>query len=155
MAKKQYLESDFYEGYSLLSIVCGLPDYRLAHYINLHAQIELQKFDDFIFDRQAAFSWYSYTDQEQRRSYFLMQNKKDENLLLPSLRRFDYLLLLYGNFIPLYLNDLMANLRTIPYVTAVFAYPLLHVKKGDMLIQQNELHATRQRQYIENKAVIL
>ncbi len=143
MVKKRILQSDFFEGYSLIGIVCGLPDFRMAYFINLQAHLNLKKYRDFSLarDTKGAFSWYQHKNEELRRHYFLIQNKKDAAVLLPALRNFDYLLLLYGNIPSSYLEEILTALRKTPYITAAFVQDLNKLKNGDLLIAQNERHA--------------
>ncbi len=147
MTKKRFLEGNFFEGYSLLGIVCGLPDFRMAHFINRQLHLHLKKQKDFSLteNQKATFSWYQYQNEELRRHYFLIQNKKAADVLLPALRSFDYLLLLYGNFSPAYLDEILTLLRKTPHITAAFEQDLNKLKNGDLLIAQNERHASRHK----------
>ena len=147
MAKKRFLEGDFFEGYSLLSIVCGLPDFRITHFINQQAHLNLKKYNDFSLTEipEKGFSWYCYENEELRRDYYLIQNKQGTTVLLPDLRNFDYLLLLYGNISPSYRDEMLTVLRTTPYVTAAFKQDLNKLKNGDLLIVKNEHHASEQK----------
>ncbi len=146
MAKKRYLEGDFIEGYSLLCIVCGLPDFRASHFINQHCGFDLKKYKHFSLsqEKDAAFSWYYFSNKELRRDYYLILNKNGTEILMPALRNFDYLLLLYGNITAQYRGELIAALRKTPYVTAVFEQDLNRLKDSDLLIEKNELHTHKQ-----------
>ncbi len=146
MAKKRYLESDFFEGYSLIGIVCGLPDFRISYFINRHLHLHLRKYAPFSLtpDKQPLFSWYHYEQETMRRNFFLMQNKNGADFLLHALRKFDYLLLLYGNIPAGYPQKILADLRTTPYITAAYEQNLAQLKNTDLLIAQNEHHATKQ-----------
>jgi len=147
MAKKRYLKGDFFEGYSLLGIVCGLPDFRTTHFINQYGGFDFKKYEDFSLsqEKETAFSWYYFSNEEMRRNYFLIQNKDGADILLPALRNFDYLLLMYGNITTQYLGELLPLLRDAPNVTAVFEQDLNKIKNGELLIEKNELHALKQR----------
>jgi len=146
MTKKRYLQGDFFEGYSLLGIICGLPDFRATHFINQYGGFDFKKYKDFSLSQEtdASFSWYYFNNEELRRDYFLIQNKNRTRTLIPALHNFDYLLLMYGNITAQYLGELLAALRKMPYVTAVFEQDLNTLKKGDLLIEKNELHALKQ-----------
>ncbi len=146
MAKKRYLKGDFFEGYSLLCIVCGLPDFRATHFINQYGGFELKKYKHFSLspEKEVAFSWYYFSNRELRRDYYLILNKNRAEILMPALHNFDYLLLLYGNITAQYLGELLAALRKTPYVTAVFEQDLDKLKNGDLLIERNEFHALNQ-----------
>ena len=143
MARKLYLEGDFFDGYSLVGIVCGLPDFRATHFINKYCHLELKKYKDFSLreDNDSRFSWYCFRHEELRRDYYLIQNKNGQDILLPPLRNFDYFLLLYGHITEQYMRELLASLRKTPYVTAVFPQDLNALKNGALLIEKNELHA--------------
>ncbi len=143
MGKKRYLESDFFEGYSLIGIVCGLPDFRVTHFINRHGHLNLKKYGDFSLSGQKtpAFSWFHFSDKALRREYFFIQNKNGTDILLSDLRNFDYLLLLYGNLSPAYLDEFLSALRQTPHVVAAFEQDFNRIKNGDLLIEQNERHA--------------
>jgi len=146
MAKKRYLKGDFYEGYYLLGIVCGLPDFRATHFINQYGGFNFKKYNNFSLSREKemAFSWYYFSNEEMRRDYFLIQNKKGADMLIPALRNFDYLLLMYGNITVQYLGELLPVLRNTPNVTAVFEQDLGKLKNSSLFIEKNELHTLRQ-----------
>ncbi|HDO06453.1 MAG TPA: IPExxxVDY family protein [Bacteroidetes bacterium] len=146
MAKKLFLEGDFFEGYYLLGIVCGQPDYRLTHFINQNCGLNLKKYKNFSPQQEAAsgFSWFHYPDEKRRTQYYFMQNKNGEKVILASLRKFDYLLLIYGNAFKGFLEELLADLRKTPYVVAVFELDLNKLKMGALFIEKNELHALEQ-----------
>ncbi len=150
MTKKRYLEGDFFEGYSLMGILCGLPDFRATHFINQYGGLNLVKHNDFSLTQKknTAFSWYYFGNEELRRNYYLIQNKNGTETLMPSLRNFDYLLLIYGNITTQYTEELLIALRKTPYVTAVFEQDLNKVKNGDLLIEKNELHALGVRKLV-------
>ncbi len=147
MAKKRFFKSGFFEGYSLFGIVCGLPDFRTTHFINQYGGFDFKKYQDFSLsqEKDTAFSWYYFSNGEMRRDYFLIQNKNGADVLLPPLRNFDYLLLMYGNITAKYLGELLPALRNAPHVTAVFEQDLNKVKNGELLIEKNEFHTLKQR----------
>ncbi|UBM62345.1 IPExxxVDY family protein [Candidatus Sulfidibacterium hydrothermale] len=149
MAKKQFIESNFFEGYRLIGIVCGLPDFRLSHFINREIGLALKKHQNFSLseDQKPVFSWYFYHQEEQHRQFFLIQNKNKAELLLPSLNNFDYLLLTYGNFSDATIEELLQQLRRIPYITAAYEQDLAALKQGDLLIARNEQHTTADSVY--------
>ena len=146
MAKKRYLEGNFFEGYSLLGIICGLPDFRATHFINQYGSFYFKKHEPFSLSQESdtSFSWYYFNNEELRRDYYLIQNKNGTETLMQALRNFDYLLLMYGNITAQYLGELLSALRKMPYVTAVFEQDLNTLKNGDLLIEKNELHALKQ-----------
>lgn len=147
MAKKSYLEGNFSEGYSLFGIVCGLPDFRATHFLNQYGNLNLKKYNDFSLLQQpkTGFSWYAFSNEEMRRDYYLIQNKNRTKILMPALRNFDYLLLMFGNFTTPYLEEFLTALRKTPHVAAVFKQDLNSLKNGDLLIEKNELHAIKQK----------
>ncbi len=146
MAKKLFLEGDFFEGYYLLGIVCGQPDYRLTYFINQHCNLNFKKYRNFSFQQEAAsgFSWFHYPDEERRTQYYFMQNRNGEEAMLASLKKFDYFLLIYGHALKGFLKELLADLRRTPYVVAVFELDLNKLKTGALFIEKNELHALEQ-----------
>ena len=146
MAKKRYLKSDFFDGYSLLGIVCGLPDFRATHFINQYGSFDFKKYKNFSLsqEKDTAFSWYYFSNEGMRRDYYLIQNKNGTDLLLPILRNFDYLLLMYGNITVQYLDELLPVLRNTPNVTAVFEQDLGKLKNSSLFIEKNELHILQQ-----------
>ncbi len=150
MTKKRYLEGNFFEGYSLLGLVCGLPDFRVTHFINQYGSFDFKKYRNFSLsqENETSFSWYYFSYEELRHDYYLIQNKADTAMLMPELRDFDYLLLMYGNITAQYIDQLITSLRKIPYVTAVFELNLNKLKNGDLFIEKNELHSVKQRDAI-------
>ncbi len=146
MAKKRYLKGDFFEGYSLFGIVCGLPDFRTTYFINQHGGFGFKKYKDFslLQEKDTAFSWYYFSNEQMRRDYFLIQNRIGAHILMPALRNFDYLLLMYGNITVQYLGKLLPALRNTPNVTAVFEQDLNKIKNGELLIEKNEIHSLKQ-----------
>ena len=144
MGKKQLIESDFFEGYRLIGIVCSLPDFRLSYFINRETGLFLKKQKNFSLTetKNPVFSWYFYHHEEQHRQFFLIQNKNQSELLLATLANFDYLLLMYGNFTDVATQELLKKLRHISYVTAAFEQKLSQIKQADLLIVRNEEQVT-------------
>jgi len=146
VARKRYLESDFFEGYTLIGIVCSLPDFRVSFFINRHLHLALKKYAPFSLnpEEKPVFSWYHHAEEALRRDFFLIQNKNNTTLLLPSLTKFDYILLVYGNIPDSFPEKILSALRATPYISAAFEQELSQLKNSDLLIERNEQHATEQ-----------
>jgi len=128
----------------MLAIVSHLKDYTLCYHINSDLKFDFIKYDDLIFATTPAaeniFSWYYYYDMITRTTYYLIGNKDESRLLIPSQKIVDYFLLIKEpisiDSVKVYAN----GLRKIPNITAVFDLNMGITKDMDLLLESIELH---------------
>lgn len=98
--KTTKLEAVYEFDFSLIGLVCNIKDFKLAWHLNRKLKIELQKMDDLKIEFSNKTSiLISYFKYENEVIYFeLLKNKlisgshKKQQLLIPELKQFDYLI---------------------------------------------------------------
>lgn len=128
----------------MYAIATTMKDYSMAFQINGNLSTDLKNYDDIYFemasDPEQGFSWYYFKDEKDHTHYYLIANKSQGSLLLPSQKTFDFILLLKDA-----LNDEIATaiankIRKTQGVTAVFQLPMNKIKDMDVLMETIELH---------------
>lgn len=80
----------------ILALASTLKDYRLSYFINDILAIELSKLNDLIYQNKEEgkakkHSLFSFFDEDEDVQYYLLQNKLPDNVIIKSLKNFDYL----------------------------------------------------------------
>ncbi|MCU0458984.1 MAG: IPExxxVDY family protein [Bacteroidales bacterium] len=114
------IESGEPQAFHFLGVVSAEPDYRLSVMINRHLGSTLRKSEEEIIVNGPAgsgiFSKFIPRDQ----AFTLVSNRSGGNLLLRKLKNIDFLVLPGGNHTRNEAEELAAELRKIPEITAVF-----------------------------------
>jgi len=142
MTKKLKVESDLFEGYSLLALVTPLKDYRLAYFININDALnfQLKKYDDLrISGKESAFSWYYYSQGSNYLRCMLISNMEEKGRLIPG-QRIDFILLIKNIVDDEQLMEILSKLRKIPGVSATFEIDMSSIRNMDVLLEAIEMH---------------
>ncbi len=137
--------SDFdFKGYHLFLIVSNFKDYQLAHFINVVAELNFKKYDDFPFatntENLRYYSWFHYHDKKYHVKYYLLENVSNHKYLFSSLKKIDFLLLVKGSVTGETINGLEKKLRGIRGVTAVLRHEISVLKDVRIFLDEMELH---------------
>ncbi len=128
----------------MLGIVTPLPDYQLAHYLNLTLKVSFKKYDDFLFGnsgkKNSFYPWFFCFSETYKIKAFLIGNYHPAKRLIPEYKHIDYFILLENNSDATLLDNLMKNIRKIKSVTAVFKLNIETIKNIDYLLEENEMH---------------
>ncbi len=144
MSKKISKNINYFEDYHMLAIVSPLKDYTLCFHINNALNFDLVKYEDLEFsgksDAVGKYSWYYYQDEMRRTSYYLISNKGDNGVLIPSQKTVDYYLLVKGPVASEMAGTHTSGLRNISLISAVFNVNMVQIKEMDLLLEYIELH---------------
>jgi len=144
MSKRLSKKIDYFEGYQLLAIVSHLKDYTLCYHINLDLGFDLIKYEDMVFTlptmEENSFSWYYYEDSLSRTTYYLIGNKAENGMLMPSQKTVDYFILIKNPVDDEIVKTIAGKLRQIQNITAIFNFNMSQFKEMDILLETIELH---------------
>ncbi|HEY4785024.1 MAG TPA: IPExxxVDY family protein [Bacteroidales bacterium] len=123
----------------LLGISSHENDYRLSWALNENLGFRFTKtenhksFNQRLSETQE-FSTYSFTDDENSNTYRLISNRCDNGFLLDELKNIDFLVLIEPSD-PLYrASELMAKIRSVPFVSGIFAIDMERLKNKKRLL---------------------
>ena len=131
--------------YTLIGISTQLRDYRLSFLVNQALEFSLAKFEDISIvpdgkKEPVCFSIFSYRDEDQFTNYHLLSNRAGDQFLIPKYRHSDYILFVEGKLKKSRKSELMARIRQIANVLAVFEIPAAEVKNLDTILSDLELN---------------
>ncbi|MFT6246612.1 MAG: hypothetical protein ACJAXI_003394, partial [Crocinitomicaceae bacterium] len=125
--KKYTLTIDYEIDFDLIGICSHHNDYRLAWNINEKIGLNLAKCDeDYVLtdkkgEAVSNHSMYSFEDEENRLTYYLIKNKHQGKFLIPEKPSIDYFLFLHDN-IAIELDELMNDLKSVPSILGVYEF---------------------------------
>jgi len=131
--------------YTLIGISCHLMDYRLIHLLNKEPGFNFSKEDDLKINgsakkQVASFSLYSYRDEDQRNSYYLIANFSQDIVLIPEFKHTDFVLLIEGDFKKQKKETLLKAIRSIPKVLTAFEIKVTDIKNPESFLTDLEMH---------------
>lgn len=96
---KEKITYQYVFNYKIIAISTHLKDYRVSFYLNEILGLKLKKIDNLVVDNKSdanaqSFEQQQYTDDETLTSYHLIHNKASGVFFLPTLKKFDFILLL-------------------------------------------------------------
>jgi len=144
MPKKLSKTIDYSVDHKVLAIVSNLKDYSLCFHINNVLKLDLVKYDDLFFDLstdvEKSFSWYYYQDSKTGTTYYLIGNKSEGSILLPTHKTVDYFILI-KDFVRNDVSQILTNsLRTVPYISTSYDISIQQIKQLEHLLETIELH---------------
>jgi hypothetical protein len=151
MAKKILLKSRSEPAfYTLIGISCHLMDYRLLHLINKELGFNFTKEDDFKINvtskkQVTSFSLYSWKDEDQRNSYYLIANFSQDIVLIPEFKHTDFVMLIEGDFKKQRIDTLLKAIRSVPKVITAFEIKVSDLKNPETFLTDLEIHVTEIR----------
>lgn len=144
MAKKLSKIVNVFDEYCVLAIVSNLKDYMLCYNINNNIKTDMVKHSDLIFVSQSGshnmYSWYYYYNTKNHATYYLVGNKTEGSILLPSQKHIDYFLIIKDIINGDATRAVANNIRKIPSVTAVFDLSMKSIPGMELLFEEIELH---------------
>jgi hypothetical protein len=145
MAKKSLLEPAYEPVDLLLGITTTLRDYRLAHFLNKALGIDLKSIDDLPvyiekLQRITRFPLFWHYHKHLRSDFFLTANSNGELLMLPTLKNFNYFLIVKGDAPDNHFDEVPKRLRDIQGIQAVFPIAPESVKIIPFILADLELH---------------
>ncbi len=118
----------------LLGISSHENDYRISWALNEHLGFRFTKTENHKVLNQRLkelqeFSTYHYTKNESSNTYRLISNRCDNGFLIEELKNIDFLLIIEEKEISTPIQELIANIKAIPFISAVFSIDLSSLKK--------------------------
>ena len=129
-------ESDF-EGLVIV-MTCAEKDYRTGWAVNKVLGIRLHQKEEM--NRQsgpkkiAEFSRFEYWDEEQQKLWRLLSNRSERGFLAPEYKKFDYLLIAFGDFLPGRAEFFLDQLRSVRFITSAYTIPAETLKSKELLL---------------------
>jgi hypothetical protein len=151
MAKKNRLEPAIGQINAIIGIATSLRDYRLVHFINQYLEIDLVNVDDLpVYNSKtetfSGFSLYRFHHPDLRTDFCLISNNNGTNILIPSLKQINYLLLLQGAAYKQHVDGMITSIRKIQGVQAVIAINQASIREIDPILEDLELHILELKQ---------
>jgi hypothetical protein len=137
--KKYTLTIDYEIDFDLIGICSHHNDYRLAWNINEKIGLNLAKCDeDYVLtdkkgEAVSNHSMYSFEDEENRLTYYLIKNKHQGKFLIPEKPSIDYFLFLHDN-IAIELDELMNDLKSVPSILGVYEFDPIEIGSAENIV---------------------
>lgn len=118
----------------LLGISSHENDYRISWALNEHLGFRFTKTENHKVLNQRLkelqeFSTSHYTKNENSNTYRLISNRCDNGFLIEELKNIDFLLIIEEKEISTPIQELIAKIKAIPFISAVFSIDLSSLKK--------------------------
>jgi len=138
--KKKYtltIDQDF--DFDMIGVCSHHSDYRLVWSINEKTGLHLAKCnEDYVLtdkkgETVSSHSMYSFDDEENRLTYYLIKNKNHGRHLIPEKPTIDYFLFLHDN-IAVDVDELMNDLKTVPSILGVYDFDPLEIGSAENIV---------------------
>lgn len=125
MTKRTLFPVAFTSEYRVLGLYSQQKDYRLSWLLNNALSLELRKVRDFEYlphkhPEKVGFSLYGHEDHHFRLNFYLLNNRYQQWSLIHDPSNLDFLLLLNADDSRYDIDALVAAIRRLPQVSAVF-----------------------------------
>lgn len=129
-------ESEF-EGLVIV-MTCSEKDYRAGWAINKVLGLQLHQKEEMSLPagnkRTAEFSRFEHWDEEQQKLWRLLSNRSPYGFLAPEYRKFDYLLIAFGDFLPGRSEYFLEQLRSVRFITSAYTVAPATIKSKELLL---------------------
>lgn len=131
--------------YTLIGITCHLMDYRILYLLNKELRFNFTKEDDLKItltstNQSVPFSFYSYKDEDQRISYYLIANFSQDVILVPEVKHADFIMLMDGDIKKQKKEELLKTIRSITRVITAFEIKFNEIKNPAAFLADVEMH---------------
>jgi len=142
MADKK-ITNDIFNDYKLVGIATPLKEYKFCFHLNALLGCDFSKLKDLIFQspnrkRDIQFSVFKSGTEEDKNQFYVFANKNLQDILLPEISNFDYLIQIHGKYELEEIAKLMQGIRNFSEVVMAAEIPLNKVKSKDRLIYLEE-----------------
>lgn len=137
--KKYTLTIDQEFDFDMIGVCSHHSDYRLAWSINEKMGLHLSKCDeDYVLtdkkgEMVSTHSMYSFEDEENRLTYYLVKNMNQGKYLIPEKPSIDYFLFLNDN-IAIDIDGFMSDLKTVSSVLGVYEFDPLEIGSAENIV---------------------
>jgi hypothetical protein len=122
---------------NMAGLVAAVPAYKLVWQINNTLPLQLLRVDDLFYKHKKGEEIYiqcfEYVDNEYDCIFRLVANKTSNNILIPEHRNTNYFLQLKGIHDELSWEQLLLQLKRLPFVLTVYEIDLEALKNKDLL----------------------
>jgi hypothetical protein len=143
MAKKIKLTSGSSYDYTTIGIACHMKDYRFAFFVNDQLDFHFKRMDDLVSGaekEQRAYSFYIYTNPEDRRNYYLVSNYHEEGRLIPTEKGADFFLIVNDTLPANLKKEIILKIQKVPQALAAYEIPAGKVKNLEFIFEEIEVH---------------
>jgi len=143
MAKKIKLTSGSSYDYTTIGIACHMKDYRFAFFMNEQLGFHFKRTDDLVSGDEKdskAYSFYIFTNPEDRRNYYLISNYHEEGRFIPSEKGADFFLIV-NDILPANLKkEMIGKIQKVPQALAAYEIPKGKIKNLEIIFEEIEMH---------------
>lgn len=142
MAEKK-ISNDLTTDYQLVGIATSLKEYKLCYHLNQLLLCDFKKLKDLIFEptdrtRKIQFSVFTGCDEGDKNQFVVFSNKNLNEVLLPEISNFDYVLQIHGKYEEEELKNILAGIKQFPEVIMTAEIPLKKIKSKERLVYEEE-----------------
>ncbi|MBP6730883.1 MAG: IPExxxVDY family protein [Chitinophagales bacterium] len=142
MADKK-ITNELNTDYKLVGIASSLKEYKLCYHLNLLLNCDFKKLTDLVFEptdrsRKIQFSVFKGCDEHDKNQFIVFSNKNLNEVLLPEISNFDYILQLHGKFEPDELKEVIDGIKEFPQVIMTAEIPIKKIKSKERLVYEEE-----------------
>ena len=143
MAEKK-ITNELTTDYKLVGIASSLKEYKLCYHLNTFLNCDFRKLTDLIFEptdrtRKIQFSVFKAGNEADQNQFVVFTNKNLQDVLLPEISNFDYLLQVHGKYEEEELKNLIAGIKQFPEVMMTAEIPLKKIKSRERLVYEEEI----------------
>lgn len=141
---KEKLTYHFSFNYKIIAISTPLKDYKVSFYLNELLDLKLKKIANLTIDNKAkesaqTFELQYFMAEEEAIAYYLIHNKNLGLHFLPSLKQFDFLLILKTENEINNQDEIITKLKSSSHFQVVFKVESLN-KKENVIVEKNILY---------------
>lgn len=142
MADKK-IKYDPTDDYKVVGIASSLKEYKLCYHLNTFLNCDFKKLKDLIFEptdrtRKIQFSVFKAGDENDKNYFVVFTNKDLQDVLLPEISNFDYVLQIHGKYEEEELKNLTSAIKQFPEVMMTAEIPLKKIKSKERLVYVEE-----------------
>lgn len=142
MAEKK-ITNELTIDYKLVGIASSLKEYKLCYHLNTFLKCDFIKLTDLIFEptdrtRKIQFSVFKSGTEDDHNQFVVFSNKNLQDVLLPEISNFDYVLQIHGKYGEEELKSLITGIKQFPEVIMTAEIPLKKIKSRERLVYEEE-----------------
>ncbi len=142
MATKK-LDNELPTDYQLIGIATPLKEYKLCYHLNQLLSADFQKLADMVYEsrdkaRQVPFSVFKSGDEHDLVQYMVFSNKNLNEVLLPEISNFDFILQIHGRLEADEIKAVVESINGLPDVMLTAEIPVKKIKSKERLVYREE-----------------
>lgn len=120
-----------------------MKDYRFTFFLNDQLGFQMKRMEDLLYGEgkeSLGYSFYLYSDPEERRNFYLVSNYHEEGRLIPSEKGADFFLIVNDVLPAGRKKQLISRIQRIPQVLAAYDIPKGKANNLEFIFEEIELH---------------